>query len=122
MKSLPHFADFSCSERKAKDLLIASTVERYLAGVPDWQLTSNGKKLRRRWVVKDFLSALDFFRRLGRVAQAEDHHPDLHVREYRNVTVELWTHSAGGLTMNDFIMAAKIDRMPIELKAEKAKA
>ena len=54
-------------------------------------------------------TGLDFFCRIGDVAEAEDHHPDLHLANYRDVTVELWTHAAGGLTENDFIMAAKID-------------
>ena len=60
---------------------------------------------------QDFATALDFFARVGQIAEAEDHHPDLHLTEYRNVSVELWTHAAGGLTENDFVMAAKIDAL-----------
>jgi 4a-hydroxytetrahydrobiopterin dehydratase len=45
------------------------------------------------------------------VAELEGHHPDLHLTGYRNVAVELWTHAAGGLTENDFILAAKIDAL-----------
>jgi 4a-hydroxytetrahydrobiopterin dehydratase len=86
-----------------------------LAALPSWRLTE-GKRIRREWRVKDFVTALDFFRRVGEVAEAEDHHPDLHLTGYRNVAIELSTHAVGGLTDNDFILAAKIDKLPVELK------
>jgi 4a-hydroxytetrahydrobiopterin dehydratase len=91
-------------------------VRDYLAAVPQWKLTADGKRLRREWRVKDFATALDFFNRVGQVAEAEDHHPDLHLTGYRNVAIELSTHAVGGLTENDFILAAKIDKLPVELK------
>jgi 4a-hydroxytetrahydrobiopterin dehydratase len=94
----------------------AEAVREYLRAVPGWQLTADGKRLRREWRVKDFATALDFFNRVGQVAEAEDHHPDLHLSGYRNVAIELSTHAVGGLTMNDFILAAKIDQVPVELK------
>ena len=59
---------------------------------------------------------LKFFQRVAQIAEEEDHHPDLHLAGYRNVTVEIWTHAVGGLTENDFILAAKIDRVPVALK------
>ena len=85
--------------------------------VPGWSMSADGLRIRREWKVKDFLAGLDFFRRIGEVAEAEDHHPDLHLVSYRQVALELWTHAAGGLTENDFIMAAKIDELPVELKS-----
>jgi 4a-hydroxytetrahydrobiopterin dehydratase len=87
-----------------------------LPAVPQWRLTPDGKRLRREWRVKDFATALDFFIRIGRIAEAEDHHPDLHLTGYRQVAVEVSTHAVGGLTENDFILAAKIDTLPVELK------
>ena len=60
--------------------------------------------------------ALEFFERVGQVAEQEDHHPDLHLVGYRNVTIEIWTHAVNGLSENDFILAAKIDQLPVELK------
>jgi 4a-hydroxytetrahydrobiopterin dehydratase len=86
-------------------------VRELLPQVGGWQVTPDGKRLTRSWRVFDFLTGLDFFRRIGDVAEAEDHHPDLHLTGYRNVTVELWTHAAGGLTENDFILAAKINAL-----------
>ena len=91
-------------------------VREHLRAVPDWHLSADGKRIRREWRVKDFATALDFFNRLGQVAEAEDHHPDLHLTGYRQVAIELSTHAVGGLTANDFILAAKIDQLPVELK------
>ena len=95
--------------------LTAEQVREHLRAVPDWKLTGDGR-LRREWRVKDFPVALDFFNRVGRIAEEEDHHPDLHLTGYRNVAVELSTHAVNGLTENDFILAAKIDQLPVELK------
>lgn len=89
--------------------LDATTIQLLLPDVPGWRLSVDGKRLIRNWRVLDFSTGLDFFRRIGDVAQAEDHHPDLHLTNYRDATVELWTHAASGLTENDFIMAAKIN-------------
>ena len=97
--------------------LPAETVRELLAQVPAWSLTPDGGRIGRAWKVLDFATALDFFRRVGDVAEAEDHHPDLHLTNYRDARVELWTHAADGLTENDFIMAAKIDALePPKLK------
>jgi len=96
--------------------LTLQQVREHLAAVPMWVLTNDGRRIRREWRVKDFLTALGFFQSIGQIAEAEDHHPDLHLVGYRNVAVEIWTHAVGGLTENDFILAAKIDRLNVELK------
>src|SRR4051794_34554611 len=74
--------------------------------VPAWRVAADGKSIRREWRVKDFMAALDFFNRIAAVAEAEDHHPDLHLSGYRNVAIEISTHAIGGLSENDFILAA----------------
>ncbi len=91
-------------------------VRANLAAVPNWKPTADSRGIRRQWRVKDFATALDFFNRVGQIAEAEDHHPDLHLTGYRNVAIELSTHAIGGLSENDFILAAKIDKLPVELK------
>jgi 4a-hydroxytetrahydrobiopterin dehydratase len=96
--------------------LSPAEVQGHLAAVPQWKLTSDGQRIRREWRVKDFSTALDFFNRVGRIAEEEDHHPDLHLTGYRQVAIELATHAVGGLTENDFILAAKIDTLPVALK------
>jgi 4a-hydroxytetrahydrobiopterin dehydratase len=87
-----------------------------LETLPDWRLTHQGERIRRDWVVKNFMAAMDFFNRVAQVAEEDAHHPDLHLESYRKVSIELWTHAIGGLSENDFILAAKIDQLPIELK------
>jgi len=56
---------------------------------------------------------------VAELAEAEDHHPDLHLTGYRNLAIELSTHAIGGLSRNDFIVAAKIAELPIETKTAK---
>src|SRR3954452_3373021 len=92
---------------------------KQLASLPGWQLAPDGKKIRREWVLKDFLAGVKFFNKVAKVAQSEDHHPDLHLVGYRKGAIELSTHAIGGLSENDFILAAKIDQVPVELKQKK---
>src|SRR3989344_4104773 len=73
-----------------------------------WQVAERGKKIRREFEFSDFKEAIAFVNRVAEVAEAEGHHPDLMIH-YKKVIVELWTHSIGGLSENDFILAAKID-------------
>jgi 4a-hydroxytetrahydrobiopterin dehydratase len=91
-------------------------VRELLTRLTGWKLTGDGQRIRREWRVKDFLVGLDFFNRVGQLAEEEGHHPDLHLTSYRLVAIEIWTHAVGGLTENDFILAAKIDQLPVELK------
>ncbi|MEQ8849316.1 4a-hydroxytetrahydrobiopterin dehydratase [Botrimarina sp.] len=89
-----------------------------LARLEGWRLTDDGKRIRKEWTVKNFMAGIAFFRRCAEVAEEDGHHPDLHLESFRKVSVELWTHAIGGLSENDFILAAKIDQLPIELKQE----
>ena len=63
--------------------------------------------------MENFLAGLAFFEKVGAVAEAEAHHPDLHLVGYKNVAIEIWTHAIDGLSENDFILAAKIDQIEI---------
>ena len=96
--------------------LTAEESRALMASVPGWAMTDDGKRLRRRWVARNFNAAVTFFDKLAELAEREGHHPDLHLEGYRNVTVEVWTHAIGGLSENDFILAAKINEVPIALK------
>ena len=90
--------------------------EEQLTRLTGWRLTHDGKRIRKDWVVKNFVSGMNFFNRVADIAEEDGHHPDLHLEGYRNVWIELWTHAIGGLSENDFILAAKIDQVPVELK------
>ena len=91
-------------------------VQKLLVKVPGWHVTEDGKRIRRDWRMKNFVASLDFFTQVGRIAETEQHHPDLHLTSYRNVGIEIWTHAIGGLSENDFILAAKINELPTGTK------
>ena len=88
-----------------------------LAKLKGWQLVHDGERIRKEWTVKNFMAGMRFFNQVAQIAEEDGHHPDLHLSGYRNVAIELWTHAIGGLSENDFILAAKIDQVPIELKS-----
>lgn len=70
--------------------------------------------LERRFVAKNFQAALDALVAFGAVAEAAGHHPDLHITGFRNVTVRISTHGLHGkLSVNDFILASKLDTVPV---------
>jgi 4a-hydroxytetrahydrobiopterin dehydratase len=87
-----------------------------LRTVSGWSLTPDGQRIRKEWTAKHFMAAMEFFHRIAFLAEDEGHHPDLHLVGYRNVAVEIWTHAIGGLSENDFILAAKIDQIPLKGK------
>lgn len=96
--------------------LTASEAAEFCRQLDGWSVTSDGKRIRKEWLVRHFDAAMAFFHRIALLSNAEGHHPDLHLVGFRNVSVEIWTHAIGGLSENDFILAAKIDELPVELK------
>ena len=90
--------------------------EEQLRHVEGWTLVHDGQRIRRAWTVRNFMAGIEFFTRVAALAEEEGHHPDLHLEGYRQVAIELWTHAIGGLSENDFILAAKINALPISLK------
>jgi 4a-hydroxytetrahydrobiopterin dehydratase len=77
---------------------------------PAWKLEGENKKLSRTFQFKDFVTAMKFVNQMADVAESEQHHPDFTVH-YNKVDVSVWTHAipGGGLSENDFILAAKLD-------------
>jgi 4a-hydroxytetrahydrobiopterin dehydratase len=72
MKTIADLTKKHCTpSEKGGTALTVSQLKKYLAVVPHWILAADGKRIRRKWVAKDFLTALDFFNRVGRIAQAE---------------------------------------------------
>jgi 4a-hydroxytetrahydrobiopterin dehydratase len=94
----------------------ADEAKSQLEKLKGWQLADDGKQIRKSWKMADFMAAMEFFNAVAKIAEAEDHHPDLHLKNYRDASIELSTHSIGGLSENDFILAAKIDQLPVKLK------
>jgi len=79
-----------------------------------WQVIAD-KKIKQTFKFKSFLEAIDFVNRVAKVADKEGHHPDIYIY-YNQVAIELWTHAIGGLSENDFIMAAKIEKILDKMK------
>ncbi len=75
-----------------------------------WVLNDSGKMISRSWKLKNFQQAMRLVNEAARIAEEDQHHPDLHVTGYRLVKIELTTHAIQGLSENDFILAAKIDQ------------
>jgi len=88
-------------------------VEELLTKVDGWELSVDGLRIRKIWNLPDFLQGMRFLNTIAELAEAEGHHPDLRLENYRTVTVSLWTRAVGGLSENDFILASKIDRIPL---------
>ncbi len=88
----------------------------YLRELKGWRLDKSAKSIQADYLMKDFLTAVDLINRIAKIAEKEGHHPDLHLTDYRKLRVELSTHSIGGLSENDFILAARIERLPRKLK------
>jgi 4a-hydroxytetrahydrobiopterin dehydratase len=76
----------------------------------DWQLAQDAKSIRREWKFKNFYHAMSFVNAVAHVANVEDHHPDIEAG-YGYCRLRFNTHAIGGLSENDFICAAKVDRI-----------
>lgn len=85
--------------------------EELLKQVQNWSLVRDGThKIVRQLKFEDFREALEFVNKVGKIAEEEQHHPDIKI-VYNKVQLDLFTHAVGGLSENDFIVAAKIDQL-----------
>lgn len=91
--------------------LTRTQADGFLAQTKGWKMDPAGKEISREFVFEDFVQALKFVNQVGEVAELEGHHPDILLFQYRNVRITLWTHAVGGLTENDFIVAAKVNEL-----------
>lgn len=88
-----------------------SEEDKYIRETPEWNLDRAGDhRIGRRFEFDDFDGAMKFVNDVAALAEEEGHHPDIQIN-YNKVRLDLSTHAANGLTENDFILAAKIDRM-----------
>lgn len=90
----------------------ARDLPRLLTEVPAWKVTTQDgvARLQRRFQFDGFLPAIEFVNGMAQLAEQEGHHPNFCVN-YSAVDVTIWTHAIGGLSQNDFILAAKLDRL-----------
>ena len=93
----------------SRTILSSEELNQRAAQLPDWKIV-DGKKLTRTFPFPDFQKALDFVNRVGAISEKQGHHPDLHL-SWGSVKVETWTHDAGGLTEQDFLLASRIGHL-----------
>lgn len=98
----------SCSSESRSTLVEQSEAEQYLAGLPGWTIKAD--RMEKTYQFSNYLETIAFVNGLAWVAHQEDHHPDLSVH-YGKVIVVFTTHDAQGLTLNDFICAAKTEAL-----------
>lgn len=106
MNGLAHMLCIPCPAGSAP--MPDAQCQRLLNNLPGWELATveNSVRLRRTFSFADFSEALAFTNRVGELAEAEGHHPEL-ITRWGEVTVSWWTHSIQGVHLNDFIMAAR---------------
>jgi 4a-hydroxytetrahydrobiopterin dehydratase len=97
--------------------LSTEEAEELIRSVEGWTISPDSQQISRSWTVKNFMAGIDFFNNVAALAEEEGHHPDLHLEGYRQVTIVVWTHAVGGLTENDFILAAKINQLPVQVRS-----
>lgn len=98
-----------CVPRKGTaDALSAATIDELAALLPDWRI--EGNELRREFRFRDFHQTMGFVNAVAWMANREDHHPDLEVG-YNYCRMRWSTHDVGGLSLNDFLCAAKVDAL-----------
>lgn len=88
--------------------LTADEVKRLLPQVAGWSIEAGVPELRKRFKFPSFMETMAFVNRMATLAEGEGHHPDFCVR-FTVLDVSLTTHAIGGLSENDFVLAAKID-------------
>ncbi|HUJ10636.1 MAG TPA: 4a-hydroxytetrahydrobiopterin dehydratase [Verrucomicrobiae bacterium] len=89
-------------------------IAQRLAKLKGWRHTGNA--IMREFVLNSFTGATRFVSQIAPIANAMDHHPDVEIYRYKRVKIKLTTHSAGGITENDFSLAAKIDRLAPQME------
>ena len=94
---------------KGTPALTTSELAPLLAQLPDWRIAEGW--LERRFGFADFDATMAFVNAVAMIANAQDHHPDMGVR-WGDCTLRWQTHSVAGLSLNDFICAARVDRIP----------
>ncbi len=106
---MPTLAQKTCTPCKGGvDPLSRAEAAELLHSTPNWELINEGKALKRRFEFKNFAQSLDLVNKIGKIAEKENHHPDIYFGwGYCEVTI--LTHKINGLHENDFILAAKIN-------------
>jgi 4a-hydroxytetrahydrobiopterin dehydratase len=97
--------------KTANDKLDPAQIKQQLQSLPEWSHNATKMQIEKKFARKNFLDAAAFINQIAGAAEQHDHHPDILLSDYKNVTVIFSTHSAGGITQNDFDMAAAVEKL-----------
>lgn len=89
------------------DVIPIKELEKYLDDMKHWFIERNS--ITKNYVFPNFKDAIKFVNKIAELAEEKNHHPDIKIFNYRNVTINLTTHSAGGVTHKDLEFARQID-------------
>jgi len=104
------FINKQCREYSTQELALnLSQIEEYRRHTPEWQYWAPENHLERVYRFEDYQNTINFVNLVANIANEENHHPEMMV-SYNRCKVSFYTHSVKGLTENDFICAAKIDK------------
>lgn len=111
METLDELASRHCAPMRGPDhRLTAAAIREMLAGLPGWSVIEDGAAIGKTFRFADYHHTMAFVNALAWVAHREDHHPDLGVH-YDRVVVRFSTHDVGGISSNDLICAAKLEKL-----------
>lgn len=91
--------------------LTKEEIYAFLPQTPGWIVIHDNMAIERQFTFKNFKEALLFVNKVGEIAEQEGHHPDINLQNWNKVTLTLSTHAIGGLSENDFILAAKLNEL-----------
>lgn len=97
-------------ERGPEDLFSDAEVAVHLEKIPGWSYDIDARSITKTYPRKNFLDAVTFIQKAAQIAEAQDHHPDILLHQYKLLTFTLTTHSAGGVTQNDIDLADALDK------------
>jgi 4a-hydroxytetrahydrobiopterin dehydratase len=104
-------ADRKCHEiPKGTPPIDAAELKSHLADLPGWEATAGGKAIAKSYKFKNFYETMSFVNAVAHIANTQDHHPDVTL-SYNTCRVQYSTHTVGGISENDLICAARIERM-----------
>lgn len=108
-RSLAALVATHCTPRRgAADGIGEADAAQWLALLPDWRIDERTHGIRKTFSFADYFHTIAFVNAVASIAHREDHHPELDV-SYNRVSVHYSTHDVGGLSLNDFICAAKVE-------------
>lgn len=102
-----------CVPCEGKSSVLSEAEEdNYYSALNNWEIERQGiHKISKTISLTNFKAIINLVNRIANIAEEEGHHPNLHIHAYKKLTCELYTHAIGGLSVNDFIIASKIDEI-----------